>query len=221
MHTRPYLGRFALCMAGIWLCASLLVGLMADWLATFPFWAFSLSVAVGLALSILARGIHGYHSELIRAEKVRQDSLEQITKERAWALEHAPEPVAETPAVDDERLRAWRLALDRLFRAGENAGSFSIRALDGVVGSETWGKLTDWFCSDAGGRILRDGVGSQGTRWGYGWSLDRALQALALGKIALPPTDAPDIQPYVASTTRKNAKQRAATVVDGVARSTE
>lgn len=128
----------------------------------------------------------------------------------------AASPAPASPPKPDEAAeaneRAWRLALERFFRAGDAAGSFSIRALEGVVGSDTWARLTDFYCSEAGHRILRVGAGSAGTTWNWGWELDYTLQRLAAGGLPHPAGLAPTVEVYVRNTTRRNAPKRAATV---------
>lgn len=123
-------------------------------------------------------------------------------------------PVAADP-TDIAVASAWKLALTRFFRAGDAAGSFSIRALSDVVSDGDWGLLTDFYCSDAGRRVLRDRGGNLGTAWGYGWSLDGALQALGTGKLPLPDMPVPDVQPFVAHATQRNTKRRSSAVVEG------
>ena len=219
MHTRPYTVRFGLCIAGIILGGAILCDCLDRTFDPYflTFWG---GVGLTVCLSIVADGIYQHHAELIRAEANRLYAQELTNWERAQALERSATPTSAPPSPDTQA-QAWRIALERFFRAGDAAGSFSIRSLSGVIGSDSWALLTDWFCSEQGGRVLRVAAGNAGTTWGYGWGLDRVLQLLATGKLPLPPGDAPEVEPYIANKTRQNATKRSPTVVEGVAKPAE
>lgn len=140
-----------------------------------------------------------------------------VQRERAWvelderkARLAVPEP-APAPAVVDESERAWALALERFFRAGDAAGSFSINAMSGVVGSDVWGRLTDFYCSETGGRVLRIAPGNVGTVWGWGWQLDTVLQRVALRHFPHPTGPAPDVNVPIQSATQRKAPRKSKT----------
>lgn len=120
----------------------------------------------------------------------------------------SPEPLDLTRA-------AMKQALNRFFRGGDQAGSFSIRALSSIVSDGDWAALTEFYCSDAGGRVLRDRGGPLGTGWGYGWTLDTVLQALNTNRLPFPDMAVPDVALYVANTAQRNTKRRSSTVVEG------
>ena len=141
--------------------------------------------------------------------------------------ERQPEPVVYAPPDDDEpdappeaeidlRARAWATALGRFFRAGDKAG-FTIRALTPAVLSEDdWARLTAYYVSDDGRRVLRDRGGNQGTGWGYGWDLDGAVRAIGVGALPLPGGEPPVVEVFVEHATQRNAKRSKSAVVEGV-----
>lgn len=116
-----------------------------------------------------------------------------------------PAPV---PVQPNELERAWKVALSRFFRAGDAAGGFSARKLEGVVGSDTWPRLTAFYCGDDGNRILRVGPGDQGTVWNWGWDLDYTLQRIEAGNFPYPAGPVPDVQLFVANATQQRAPRR-------------
>lgn len=136
-----------------------------------------------------------------------------------WFPPPAPEAVAETVAdTDDEpdpdaEQRARLDAMLTFFHAGEKAGGFSAGLLSpGVVGSDTWEHLTDFYVSDAGGRVLRVVAGNVGTVWNHGHGLDSTIRGLRAGKIPLPPGSVPTVSAYVAPVAaQRSAPRRSAT----------
>lgn len=169
----------------------------------------------------------------VDADRARSRAMDAETErkraELAGALDGAQaggdEAVITTPVGTPSMERAaMKTALSRFFRGGEQAGSFSIRALSSIVSDGDWAALTDFYCSDAGGRVLRDRGGPLGTAWGHGWTLDAVLQALNADRLPLPPFpegQVPDVALYVANTTQRNGntrKSKAGAVVDSVAR---
>lgn len=95
---------------------------------------------------------------------------------KLWRITQLVAVAAKECDYDAER-DAWKLALTRFFRAGDSAGGFSIRKLDGVVGSDTWPRLVHFYATSDGGNVLRDAGGDTGFTWGHGWRLNRALIA--------------------------------------------
>ncbi len=199
-------------VAGAVACA---VALVRTWLG-YPVSSLELLVFVMVACTVTGGlfsyriGQWLYYEDLLNAEKAFALDV------RRAALETPLTAPAATPAVptsvgqgDDETAEAMRLALDRFFRAGDVAGGFSIRKLDGVVGSDTWGRLVHFYDTAAGGNVLRDAGGDQGYQWGHGWRLDRALLALANGRLPFPPGGVPVVStPRTATTRRHTARQR-------------
>lgn len=124
------------------------------------------------------------------------------------------EPIPDTdPDVPDYTAEAWRVALDRLFRAGDTAGGFSAAKLSGVVGSDAWPKLVHFYSSHAGGNVLRDAGSNVGHVWGHGWNLDRLMLALGNDRLPRPDMPLPVVQPFVASTTQRRASQKSKTAL--------
>lgn len=128
----------------------------------------------------------------------------------APTIEKSAPTIAVEQKSEQDTAAAWRTALERFFRSGDNAGGFSIRKLENVVGGPTWARLTDFYASEAGCNVLRVAPGDEGTVWGHGWGLDKALQALAAGKIPLPPLpEVPNVAEYgTVNTTHDAARQR-------------
>jgi hypothetical protein len=117
----------------------------------------------------------------------------------------------------DPEQEAWKVALSRFFRAGEAAGGFSVRKLSGVVGEPAWAKLTEFYSSDAGNRILRVGPGDQGTVWNWGWEIDYVLQRINAGGLPHPTGPVPVVEIYVIDAARHDTKRQrktAARVID-------
>lgn len=196
-----------LVVGGALLLADLTRGQLRD-MAIYPVAAV---VAVGFVLGAWHGGLG-----LLGFVLLVWDAVTARRPEPEWVDELPPEliPVAVDPA-ELAMASAWKLALTRFFRAGDAAGSFSIRSLSDVVSDGDWGLLTDFYCSDAGRRVLRDRGGNLGTAWGYGWSLDGALQALGAGKLPLPDMPVPEVQIFVSPATQRNARGRKSTVVNG------
>lgn len=130
-------------------------------------------------------------------------------------------PVVEKDTDYDAEREAWRVALDRFFRAGEAAGGFSAGKLSGVAGSDAWPRLVHFYSSETGGNVLRDAGGNTGHTWGHGWTLDRVMLALHNNNFPLPDMPVPVIQPYVAAAPQRRASRKSAAVVDGTARAAD
>jgi hypothetical protein len=157
---------------------------------------------LGLTFPATVRGLWGAGGAVIGAvrELWRQPDAPEVT---------APLPVL--PIPDDAEARAWQGALSRFFRAGDAAGGFSIRKLEGVIGSDAWARLTEFYSSDAGCRVLRVGPGDQGTVWNWGWEIDYVLQRIGSGSFPHPTGPVPDVQIYVNNASQRPAKRRATT----------
>lgn len=144
------------------------------------------------------------------------DTADELAARRDQRRPPAPvvaETVPQPQPPDDAAENAWRLALERFFRAGDKAGGFSIRKLEGVVGSTTWFLLTDFYVSLEGGQVLRRMPGDEGTVWGHGWTLDDVTRKLALGTLPHPQGPVPSVEVYIANTTQQNAPRQRKTAV--------
>ena len=150
--------------------------------------------------------------------------LEQF--ERVMEIRQPPAPALVTtptqptpPTTEDTTDLAWRVALERFFRAGGMAEGFSINKLSGVVGSQSWGKLTDFYLEPqadlltgkAIGPVLRDAGSNIGTVWNHGWGLDLVMQLIAKGALPHPDIPVPVIELYVRHAAERNAPQKGAT----------
>lgn len=171
---------------------------------------FCAGIALPAALDLLARVWPSEAASVIRQREANTAATEVATAER-WAKLDAP--VAEQESDHDEEREAWRLALDRFFRAGESAGGFSAGRLSGVAGSDAWPRLVHFYASESGGNVLRDAGGNVGHTWGHGWTLDRVMLALGNNKLPRPDMPLPVIQPFVAPATQRRAPQKVKTAV--------
>jgi hypothetical protein len=117
------------------------------------------------------------------------------------------------PAVDeDAERRAMLDAMLTFFHAGEKAGGFSAGLLSpGVVGSDTWEDLTDFYVSPEGGGVLRVVAGNVGTVWNHGHGLDSTIRGLRAGKIPLPDMKVPVVNAYVPVAAQRNAPRKGTT----------
>jgi hypothetical protein len=195
------LGIVAVCVLGI---SSTVNG----WDVPLPVFVYVFGLGLGAVVTLQFTGASFKAVVASAFEMVKQ--YQTLTPAPTLVPADPPEPEPDT----DLLASAWKVPLSRFFRAGDSAGSFSIRNLAGVVSEGDWALLTDFYCSDAGRRVLRDRGGNLGTAWGYGWSLDAVLQALNAGKLPLPDMAVPDVQPYVANSTQRNTKRRAPAVVE-------
>lgn len=125
-------------------------------------------------------------------------------------VQAAPVVVAEPKEDYDAEKDAWRVALDRFFRAGEAAGGFSAGKLSGVAGSDAWPRLVHFYASADGGNVLRDAGGNVGHTWGHGWTLDRVMLAIGTNRLPRPDMPLPVIAPYVVSAAQRRAPQKSA-----------
>lgn len=201
------------------------VGILATW--------GGVSVGAGGVMSLVSTGFGlGLGLAILHdlaERKVEAETDRRLREAQAWARElecqarEAALVSAQAAAVEqaDEAEAAWHSALERFFRAGDLAGGFSIRLMSGVVGSTAWGRLTDFYCSEQGRKVLRVGPGDEGTVWGHGWSLDSTLQALATGKLPHPSGTAPEITEFGRNATRRDATRQRKTVIEGTARAAE
>ncbi len=117
-------------------------------------------------------------------------------------------PIEKEPDEYNAEQEAWRVALDRFFRAGEAAGGFSAGKLSGVAGSDSWPRLVHFYAGEAGGNVLRDAGGNVGHTWGHGWTLDRVMLAIGTNRLPHPDMPLPVIALFVASTTQRRAPQK-------------
>lgn len=178
--------------------------LIAPGTATEELWA-SLGIGFGiLPVLVIAVWTNAYRKDKAADVKVKLAAIQSVP---------APVPPSPPPPAppDDAHEQAWRTALERFFRAGDKAGSFSIRALQGVVGSTTWAALTDFYCAQAGGNILRRVPGDEGTTWGHGWRLDDVTRKLALGQLPHPDGVVPTVELYVGNSTSHDTKRQRTT----------
>jgi hypothetical protein len=196
---------------GVGLGATCLLGIAAElrgWAVPILVYAEVVGLGMGLVLALDFAGRSFVSGMFTVLEVVRNAQTLAPAPTLVQADQPKPEPDTDLLAS------AWKVPLSRFFRAGDSAGSFSIRNLAGVVSEGDWAALTDFYCSDEGRRVLRDRGGNLGTAWGYGWSLDAVLQALNASKLPLPDMPVPDVQPYVGNTTQRNTKKRAPAVVE-------
>lgn len=114
-----------------------------------------------------------------------------------------------TPNAQPEQARHDQMTekIELFFRDGDAHG-FTIDAMKGAVGSTTWARLTDFYCSDAGNRVLRNAGGKIGTQWGWGWGLEDVLRSLALGVFPLPPGDVPEVVWRPRDATQRNTERK-------------
>ncbi len=127
------------------------------------------------------------------------------------AVADEPEAPEQKKSDYDPEREAWRIALDRFFRAGDAAGGFSAGRLAGVAGSDAWPRLVHFYASEQGGNVLRDAGTNIGHTWGHGWTLDRVMLALGNDKLPRPDMPLPIITPFVAVTTQRRAPQKGKT----------
>jgi hypothetical protein len=195
------LGIVAVCVLGI---SSTVNG----WDVPLPVFVYVFGLGLGAVVTLQFTGASFKAVVASAFEMVKQ--YQTLTPAPTLVQADTPEPEPDT----DLLASAWKVPLSRFFRAGDSAGSFSIRNLAGVVSEGDWAGLTDFYCSDEGRRVLRDRGGNLGTAWGYGWSLDAVLQALNASKLPLPDMPVPDVQPYVANSTQRGTKRRSPAVVE-------
>lgn len=226
MTTRPYLLAFAACVAGLVATAPVVLVLTFDSTPDLRIllWLFSaLPVFAGVAGSVM-------HLENEQAVAQKRADLQQqrvSTAEREWNLKAAKLQAAVASGLAGAREveadeRAWVLALEILFRAGDAAGSFSGAALAGCVGSDTHPALMDFYTSPAGLAILRNVGGNKGHRWGFKpdgtlWALDDVLGLLRAGKLPHPEGKVPDIRRPPDSAALRKAARKSNKAVEGVA----
>ena len=223
MTTRPFTFLLAAALAGMVATGVPLAALLLNWWLGWPpvDWRLTLWLltAVPVFLGVSARLMASDNLLAERQRQIDQDAQEVKTQAARLALEAATaggeEPPEPAPVPVDMTRTAMKQAVGRFMRGGEAAGSFSIRALSSIVSDGDWAALTEFYCSDAGGRVLRDRGGPLGTGWGYGWTLDTVLQALNADRLPFPDMAVPEVALYVANTAQRNTKRRSSTVVEG------
>lgn len=174
----------------------------------------SLSLMHLLALAL--RGLFGIWERVLQMAE-----LHQKLKPPADTPPPAAEPVIEKENDYDPEQEAWRVALDRFFRAGDAAGGFSAGKLSGVAGSDSWPRLVHFYASEVGGNVLRDAGGNIGHTWGHGWTLDRVMLALGNNRLPRPEMPLPVIAPFVVSATQRNTARKSKTVINGTVKAAE
>jgi len=170
-----------------------------------PFLVFCHEFGLDVALDRLA------HDE----REFRLENDRWIAQERARTPTTLPDG-EKGKALPDIALEArWQTNVRIFFREGDRAGGFSARKLEGVVGSDVWGQLTDFYIAQG---ILWNYGGNVGTAWNTGWSLGRVLSLVALPH---PDGEPPKVsaKPHgaVLATQRNthNAGDPASAIVDG------
>jgi hypothetical protein len=190
-------------------------GLTLDNLPRYATVAVSVAVICWTGLAPLVAAFQGAVSLVVRLDAWKhRNNLPPVAD--------TPQPVADKEPEYDAEQQAWRLALDRFFRAGDAAGGFSAGKLSGVAGSDSWPRLVHFFASEAGGNVLRDAGSNVGHIWGHGWTLDRVMLALGNNRLPRPDMPLPVIELYIAPATQRRASQKSKTAekrtVEGVAR---
>lgn len=140
----------------------------------------------------------------VNTEATRIASLER--QARLYASDHPAPPVEAPPDTS----HAWQTAIEIFIMAGDSGG-FSIRRMQGVVGSDTWAQLTSML-ADAGWLA---NVPGRGYAWAAGYTLARAMLELRAGTLPYPTGPAPVVSPPVNDATLRNAQRRPATVIQG------
>lgn len=139
------------------------------------------------------------------------EKVAELRRPALPAVGAPPAPLDEEPDVDYEH--AAKLdAMLTFFHAGEKAGGFSAGLLSpGVVGSDTWEDLTDFYISPEGRQVLRVVAGNVGTVWNHGHGLDSTIRGLRAGVIPLPPGEVPLVSAYVAPVAAQRSAPRKGT----------
>lgn len=209
MNERPaYWGvgfGLGLALAGGFVVADAYAGLLRPgWWALYPALVLS-GMGTVVTLAGLGKGLSW--------ALVEWDEMQARRNPPALAPETAPEPDDEGPDYAAEAEYKAKLdAVMTFFHAGERAGGFSAGLLSpGVVGSDTWDALTDFYVSEVGRRVLRVVAGNVGTVWNHGHTLDSTIRGLRAGLIPLPPGPVPVVSAYVPPAAQRNAPRKSAT----------
>lgn len=186
--------------------AVLLPSVPAAFGAELPAEQYTALAVVGFSVGLILAGLIDIATYNDRAEA---ESLRRQREALTWATEvsnqerearlRAVAPVETPPDTSHD----WYNAIETFLMAGD-MGGFSIRRMQGVVGSDVWAQLTTML-ADAGWLA---NVPGRGYQWADGYTLARAIQELRADRLPYPTGPAPVVTPPVNNATRRDRAQR-------------
>ena len=223
MTSRPFAAFLLLASAGV----ACLVYAGADFIAhewavqnLWPLLAAGFAVVPIVAFVAWGRRWWEREGAKINHDRALTWALDTETARKEAELNKPPVTIAPVPAPE-----AWKTPLERWFTAGDRLG-FGVRSLaPNIVSGPDWGKLTAFYCSEAGWGVLQCRGGQAVTEWGEGWTLTAVLAEIERGALPCPPGPPLEVHVLVLDTTQteqKHAKRSkrgaGALTVDGTAR---
>lgn len=186
--------------------AVLLPSVPAAFGADMPAEQYAALAVVGFSIGLILAGLLDIATYNDREEA---ESLRRQREALTWATEvsnqerearlRAVAPVETPPDTSHD----WYNAVETFLMAGD-VGGFSIRRMQGVVGSDVWAQLTT-LLADAGWLA---NVPGRGYQWADGYTLARAITELRADRLPYPTGPAPVVIPPVHNRTQRNAPRQ-------------
>lgn len=184
----------------------------------FPGWAAvgalaGIGFAVGIVLMVALDETfyRADQASQIRQRNAHTDGTRLANWERQNRLESSVASVETVETTPDNYTGAdWYRAIETFIMAGDVRG-FSIRKMQGVVGSDVWAMLTTLLAEN--GWLVN--VPGRGYQWADNYNLTRAILELRADRLPYPAGPAPLVIPPVHDTTsRRTTRQSTAVIVD-------
>lgn len=195
------LGLFGMSVVGV--IVALAERAVSVWFyAAWFFGLFGLVLAVDLGMSLIVDWRRAHVDIRLDQARAWANELSNQAKDAELARAELP-PVITAPVPAPE---TWKTPLIRWFRAGDHLG-FGVRSLaPNIVSGPDWGKLTAFYCSEAGWGVLQCRGGQAVTEWGEGWTLAAVLAEIERGALPCPPGPPLDVHVLLVDTTQTEQK---------------